>query len=174
MKTEVDVLPEVPTAGEVDQSFRLLSGRAWRTLHLGNHADLLASMVVLGGFLWRLWLAQATFLNTDEAWHYSLANQNSLAAAYRASLTLAHPPLLILVLYFWRHFGTSDLWLRLPPVIAGTALCWAVYKWLSRVFGLSVGWVGLILVTFLPPMIALSAELRQYTLMMVFAVCSAY
>lgn len=131
-------------------------------------------MVVLGGFLWRLWLAQATFLNTDEAWHYSLANQNSLAAAYRASLTLAHPPLLILVLYFWRHFGTSDLWLRLPPVIAGTALCWAVYKWLSRVFGLSVGWVGLILVTFLPPMIALSAELRQYTLMMVFAVCSAY
>lgn len=126
------------------------------------------------GFIWRLWLAQATFFNTDEAWHYSLANQSSLAAAYKASLTISHPPLLILVLYYWRHLGTSNLWLRLPSVLAGTALCWAFYKWISRVFGQDVGWVGLILMTFLPPMIALSADLRQYTLMMVFAVCSAY
>ena len=146
----------------------------WGTPVFSKHADLAGATVVLIGFVWRLWRAQATFFNTDEAWHYSLANQSSLAAAYKASLTLLHPPLLVFVLYFWRHLGTSNLWLRLPAVLAGTALCWAVYKWLSRVFGRSVGWAGLILVTFLPPMIALSAELRQYTLMMVFAVGSAY
>ena len=139
-----------------------------------KYPDLGAAALVLAGLIWRVWRAQATFFNTDEAWHYSLANQSSLAAAYKASLTLLHPPLLVFVLYFWRHLGTSNLWLRLPAVLAGTALCWAVYQWLSRVFGRSVGWAGLILVTFLPPIIALSAELRQYTLMLVFAVGSAY
>ena len=146
----------------------------WDTPVFSKYADLAGATLVLIGFVWRLWLAQATFFNTDEAWHYSLANQSSLAAAYKASLTLLHPPLLVFVLYFWRHLGTSNLWLRLPGVLAGSALCWAVYKWLSRVFGRSAGWAGLILVTLLPPMIALSAELRQYTLMMVFAVGSAY
>jgi Dolichyl-phosphate-mannose-protein mannosyltransferase len=157
--------PQVPTSGKVGQN--------WGTPDLAKQLDLLAATLVLGGFVWRVWLAHATFFNTDEAWHYSVANQDSLAAAYKASLTLLHPPLLVLVVHYWRHLGTSDLWLRFPSVIAGTMLCWAIYKWLSRVFGPSVGWVGLMLVTFLPPIIALSAELRQYTLVMVFAVCSA-
>jgi len=138
-----------------------------------QHPDLVAGVIVAMGFVWRLWRAQATFFNTDEAWHFSLANQNSLAAAYRASLTLVHPPLLIFVLYYWRHLGTSNLVLRLPSVLAGTLLCWVFYKWLSRVFGRGVGWVGLIFITFLPPWIALSAELRQYPLMLLFVVASA-
>lgn len=139
-----------------------------------EHPDLIAGVIVGIGFVWRLWRAQATFFNTDEAWHYVLANQNSLSAAYKASLTILHPPLLVFLLYYWRHLGTSNLVLRLPSVIAGTLLCYAVYKWLSRAFGSGVGWLGLLFTTFLPPLIALSAELRQYTLMMLFAVCSAY
>lgn len=139
-----------------------------------QHSDLIVAAIVAIGFIWRLWRAHATFFNTDEAWHFSLANQNSLAAAYKASLTVSHPPLLIFILYYWRHLGTSNLVLRLPPVIAGTLLCYAVYKWLSRVFGASVGWLGLLFTVFLPPMISLSADLRQYTLMLLFAVCSAY
>jgi len=136
--------------------------------------DIIAAAIVALGFFLRLWRAQATFFSTDEAWHFALANQNSLAAAYKASLTLLHPPLLLVILYYWRHLGTSNLVLRLPSVIAGTLLCWAVYRWLSGVFSQSVGWMGLLFTTFLPPLIALSAELRQYTLMMLFAVCSAY
>jgi 4-amino-4-deoxy-L-arabinose transferase-like glycosyltransferase len=134
----------------------------------------IAPLTVLAGFGWRIWLAHATFFNVDEAWHYSIANQNSFAAAYKASLTLFHPPLLILILFFWRKLGTSDLMLRMPSVIAGAALCWVFYKWASKLFGRTAGWVGLILMTFLPPMIALSAELRQYALMMLFCVGSAY
>ena len=133
------------------------------------------AMTLVGiGLLWRLWLAHATFFNSDEAWHFSMANQSSLYLAYKASLTLLHPPLLVLVLYFWRGFGTSNLVLRLPCVIAGTLFCWIFWKWLTVVAGRTAGWVGLILMTFLPPMITLSADLRQYTLMLVFATSAAY
>jgi len=133
------------------------------------------AMTLVGiGSLWRLWLAHATFFNSDEAWHYSMANQQSLYLAYKASLTLLHPPLLVLVLYFWRGFGTSNLVLRLPCVIAGTLFCWVFWKWLTVVAGRTAGWAGLIVMTFLPPMIALSADLRQYTLMLLFATCAAY
>ena len=126
------------------------------------------------GFAWRLWLAHATFFNTDEAWHFSVANQDSLFAAYKASLTLAHPPLLVFILYFWRHLGTSDMMLRLPGVIAGSVFCWVFFQWLGALFGRTAAWAGLILATFLPPMVALSAELRQYSLMLMFAVSAAY
>jgi hypothetical protein len=134
----------------------------------------IAALLVAAGFIWRLWLAHATFFNTDEAWHYSLANQRSLYLAYKASLTIPHPPLLVLVLHFWRSLGTSNLVLRLPCVVAGTLFCWAFWKWLSALAGQAAGWAGLILVTFLPPMIALSADLRQYPLMLFFMVSAAY
>jgi Dolichyl-phosphate-mannose-protein mannosyltransferase len=135
---------------------------------------MLAAVVVAAGFCWRLWLAQATFFNTDEAWHFSVANQNSLLAAYRASLTLAHPPFLIFVLYFWKHLGASDMFLRLPGVLAGTIFCWVFYKWLRILFGHAAAWCGLIFAAFLPPMIVLSAELRQYSWMLLFAISAAY
>lgn len=141
---------------------------------LGRHSNLSAATLVASGFFWRLWLAHATFFNTDEAWHFSVANQDSLLAAYKASLTLAHPPLLVFILYFWRHLGTSDVMLRLPSVLAGTVFCWVFYEWLDVLFGRAVAWAGLIFATFLPPFIALSAELRQYTLMLMLSVCAAY
>ncbi len=131
-------------------------------------------MIVVLGFCWRLWLAHATSFNTDEAWHYSVANQNSLLAAYKASLTLAHPPLMIFVLYFWRHLGTSDAMLRLPGVLAGTGFCWIFYRWSTILFGRTVALCGLIFAALLPPMIALSAELRQYSWMLLFATAAAY
>src|SRR5450755_521546 len=137
-----------------------------------SQSSWMAAAVVLLGFCWRLWLAHATFFNTDEAWHFSVANQDSLIAAYSASLTLAHPPLLVFILYFWRHLGTSDVVLRLPVVLAGSIFCWVFFKWLSLLFGRTVAWVGLILAAFLPPMIALSAELRQYSFMLLFAVAA--
>ena len=139
-----------------------------------ERSDFLAAVVVIGGLLWRAYVAHATFFNPDEAWHFSAANQDSLRHAYQASLTLFHPPLLVLILYFWRGLGTSDLVLRLPCVIAGTLFCWVYYKWLKSILGKTVAWVGLLLVTFLPTMIDMSAELRQYPLMLLFSVTAAY
>src|SRR5580704_10333945 len=139
-----------------------------------THSNLCAMLILTLGFLIRLWAAWGTFLNPDEALHYLLANQPSWRLAYHASLTNAHPPLLTLVLYLWRGLGTSEFVLRLPSVIAGTALCWRVFKWLTHLLGAATGFVGSILVSFLPPVIALAAEVRQYALLLFFLTATAY
>src|SRR6266853_2778352 len=94
-----------------------------RPSYLQAHSGLVTGSVLLLAFLLRLWKASGTFLNLDEAMHFLASNKPSLAEAYQASLTLAHPPLLILLLHVWRKFGTSELFLRLPSVIAGTIFC---------------------------------------------------
>ena len=139
-----------------------------------NHAGLAAICVTLLGFLARLYAASGIFLNPDEALHFRLANQLSLALAYQESLTAAHPPLLILLLYFWRAFGVSELWLRLPSVIAGTIFCWIFYKWLSQAAGNLAGFIGLLFVALLPPIVVLSAEVRQYALLLAFLISALY
>ena len=165
----------IPPAGQLATSSNQSGG--WRReldAWSRRHSDLLAAAVAALGFLCRAGLAHATFFNPDEAWHFSVANQDSLGQAYQASLTLFHPPFLILVLYFWRSLGTSDLTLRLPCVIAGAVFCWLYYKWLKIILGQTVAWIGLLLVTFLPTMIGLSADLRQYPLMLMFSAAGAY
>ena len=138
------------------------------------HAGQAAVVVTLLGFLARLRAASGTFLNPDEALHFRLANQPSLLLAYQASLTASHPPLLTLVLYFWRAFGTSDLWLRLPSVLAGTAFCWMFYKWLTNAAGDLAGLIGLLFVALLSPIVLLSVEIRQYALLLAFLASALY
>ncbi len=130
--------------------------------------------VLLLALLLRLWKASGTFLNPDEAMHFLAANKLSLAEAYRASLGLAHPPLLILFLNVWRKLGASELFLRLPSGIAGTIFCWIFFKWLTRLLGPVTGWVGFVLVSLLPPFIELSSEVRQYPFLLCFLIAAAY
>src|SRR6185312_13778432 len=132
-----------------------------------------AGFVLLLAFLFRLWKASGTFLNLDEAMHFLAANKPSLVEAYRSSLNLAHPPLLILLLNVWRRFGTSELFLRLPSVITGTIFCWIFLRWLTRLLGPTVGWIGFILVGLLPVFVELSAEVRQYPLLLCFMMAAA-
>jgi hypothetical protein len=139
-----------------------------------SNSKLAAGFVLLLAFLLRLLKASGTFLNSDEAMHFLAANRPSLADAYRASLNLAHPPLLILLLNLWRRLGTSELFLRLPSVIAGTIFCWIFFRWLTRLLGPTAGWVGFILVSLLPVFIELSAEIRQYALLLCFMLAAAY
>jgi hypothetical protein len=136
--------------------------------------DLAAAFVLLIGLLARIWAASGTFLNPDEALHFRLSNQPSLLLAYRQSLTASHPPLLTFILYFWRALGTSELWLRMPSILAGVAFCWMFYKWLRNAAGDLAGLIGLIFVSFLPPVILLSAEIRQYALLLAFLASALY
>ncbi len=136
--------------------------------------NLAAALVLAAGFLVRVWAASGTFLNPDEALHLLIAHGNSLARAYQASLTTAHPPLFILVLYLWRALGNSEFVLRLPSVIAGTVFGWMVFKWMSYTFGQTAGWIALVLTAFLPPLIALSSEVRQYALLLCFLATATY
>src|ERR1700675_360385 len=141
-----------------------LNGREFRS----RLDTLLPLFVLVAGFGARLVQAKEYFLNPDEALHYLSASQPSVDLAYRAALTNAPPPLLILLLYFWRSFGQSELMLRLPSVLAGTACCWLAYLWLKEVTDRSTAFMGLLLFSFAPSLIGLSAEVRQYSLLLFF------
>lgn len=124
--------------------------------------------VLVAGLGARLIPAEQYFLNPDEALHYLLASQPSVDLAYKAALTNAHPPLLILVLYYWRSFGQSELMLRVPSVLAGMASCWLAYLWLKEITDRATAFMGLLLLSFAPALIGLSAEVRQYALLLSF------
>ncbi len=141
---------------------------------LEAHSDLAALAVVGLGLALRIRAARGTFLNPDEALHYFIANRASWALMYQASLTMAHPPLLFFLLYMWRHVGSSEFVLRLPSVLAGTAFCWVFFKWMTGILGRAPAFISLIFVTLLPPMVALSAEVRQYELLLLFAASAGY
>jgi hypothetical protein len=159
---------EIPAAPRVQSFF------GWLDASLQKRPALWMCILLAAGLVVRIWHASGTFLNPDEAMHFQAANQTSWWLAYRASLNLAHPPLLVLLLYVWRSFGTSELVLRMPSVLAGTAFCWLAYKWASTLFRPAVAWIVLVLTLFLPSTIDLSTEVRQYALMLAFAMASAY
>src|SRR6202051_4526062 len=124
--------------------------------------------VLMVGFVARLVQAKQYFLNPDEALHYLLASQPSVSLAYKAALTNAHPPLLILILYYWRALGHSELMLRMPSVLAGTAGCWITYLWLKLVAERSTALTAFLLFSLAPSLLGLSAEIRQYALLLFF------
>jgi Dolichyl-phosphate-mannose-protein mannosyltransferase len=141
---------------------------------LSSHAGLCSAAILVAGFAARFWTAHGTFLNADEAVHFRIANQATLAEMYRASLVESHPPLLYFVLHILRAFGTSELWLRLPSVFADTVFCWLLYRWMSTTMSRLAAFVGLIMASLLPPMVRLSAEIRQYALLIVFLMAALY
>jgi len=146
----------------------------WLETSLKQRPTLWMCALLAAGFVVRIWHASGTFLNPDEVMHFLAANKTSWWLTYQASLTVSHPPLLILLLHAWRSLGTSELTLRMPSILAGTAFCWLSYKWLAALFRESVVWIAFLLVLFLPSSIELSTEIRQYALLMAFAMGSAY
>jgi hypothetical protein len=139
---------------------------------LEDHLNAFALAMVAAGLAVRVFVASRSYLNPDEAMHYMLINQPSAFLAYKASVAIAHPPLLYLLLYYWHFLGRSELMLRLPSVMVGTALCWMVFRWIGMVLGRAAGLIGLIVATFSPALIALSAEVREYALL-VFCISTA-
>jgi Dolichyl-phosphate-mannose-protein mannosyltransferase len=125
-------------------------------------------LLLAGGFLARFLLARSTFLNPDEALHYLLSVEPSWKATYQATLTTAHPPLLIVVLHGWQRLGHSELILRLPSVLAGTAFCWVMFCWVEDVTDSATALICLVLLSFAPSLVAASAEVRQYALLLFF------
>ena len=143
-------------------------------LWLHRHLDRVALAIICAAAVIRSYLAGLTYLNPDEAMHYLLINQVSVARMYKASLTNAHPPLFYLVLYCWHFLGRSELMLRMPSVLAGTAFCWVAFQWAKKIAGETTALLALILLAFSPATIALSAEVREYALMLFCIACALY
>jgi 4-amino-4-deoxy-L-arabinose transferase-like glycosyltransferase len=130
--------------------------------------------LILIALLVRLAGAYSRFLNADEAMHYLFSLQPSFIATYRATLWTAHPPLLLILVHYWSLISSSEFFLRLPSVIAGTASGWFVYAWLRRVTDSCAALIALALLLFSPALIYLSFEIRQYALVMMFMTASLY
>ena len=133
---------------------------------LDDHLRAVALAVTAAGFILRLSAATGTYLNPDEALQYAQFNQASLRLAYQAGLSLPHPPLYYVLLYYWHLLGRSEFMLRLPSVLFGTAFCWVSFKWIGQLFGRASALAGLALIAFCPSLIALSGEVRQYALLL--------
>jgi hypothetical protein len=141
---------------------------------LSSHVDLVSLLIFATGFALRLMHNAGNYLNADEATNYLLAHQNSLLAAYKSSLGDPHPPLFVMLLYLWQHIGTSEFVLRLLPAIAGTAALWVGYRWVTLALAPVEGLVALLLLTFSPTLISLSAEVRNYSLLLLALTGSLY
>src|SRR5260370_40372834 len=139
-----------------------------------RHFQLTAIVVLIVGLALRLREAWGTFLNPDEALHYFIANRNSWALAYQASLTMAHPPLMVFVLHWWRILGTSEFMLRMPAVLAGPAVCWVFFPWLTLIFAPAVGVFWLLFSPLLPAMVDFFAEVRPYECLPLFLIGSPF
>lgn len=131
-------------------------------------------LLLLAGLVVRLYGAYSRFLNADEAMHYLLAMQPTLADAYRASLGTAHPPLLIIFLHYWGTISRTEFFLRLPSVVAGVAAGWFLYAWLRDVADRTTALITLSLVLFSPALIYTSAEVRQYALLLGFMAATLF
>jgi uncharacterized membrane protein len=163
LDAETDSRPNIaPAIAQNNLSRRAANIDSWLHRHL-NTIALAISAVALA---LRIIAASRTFLNPDEALHYFLINEPSLLLAYKASLSNAHPPLIYLLLYFAHLLGHSEWILRLPLVFAGTAFCWFAFKWTRELFGEPAGLFALIIAAFSPTLITLSAEVREYALML--------
>ncbi|MGH9685826.1 MAG: glycosyltransferase family 39 protein [Candidatus Acidiferrales bacterium] len=132
----------------------------------------LALAIVAAAFGVRIFYASACYLNPDEATHFAAARPSTWFGAYQASLRLWHPPLFILVLHAFLYLGRSELILRLPSVIAGTAALWFAFAWMRRVLGEIPALAGLGFMSLFSAAISASTEVRQYGLLLLF-VCAA-
>ena len=133
---------------------------------LRRHCDLFALAIVAMGFGLRILSAQGRSLSGDEAVHFLLVNLPGALDVYRGSLDNAHPPLFFLLLHFWIRLGSSEFFLRLLPVALGGAFLWTAYRWVVVLSGRSAALMSLVLLSFSPAMVALSAELRDYALLL--------
>ncbi len=131
-------------------------------------------LLLTAGLALRLWMAHAIFLNPDEALHYLLSVQPSLAETYQATLSTAHPPLYIVFLHYWGYVGHSEFFLRLPSVAAYLAFCGMMFLWLEKVATRKVALLAFGLLLFSPALVYLSTELRQYPFLLFFCSSALY
>ena len=144
-------------------------GNRWVDVHLGWFV----AAALLIGLAMRLRLANATYLELDEAYHVWLAVPG-FPDLWRTAHQPTHPPLFIVLLHFWRKLSESEIWLRMIPVLSGELFAWFVYRWLGLVWNRRAGFVAAMLVIFCPAAVHLSAVVRAYTLALALTTAALY
>lgn len=140
-----------------------LTSASW----LRRHSDLFALAIVGIGFGLRILSAQGRSLSGDEAVNFFLASLPGVFDAnWWRSMDPAHPPLFFLLLHFWIRLGSSEFFLRLLSVALGGVFLWVAYRWAMILLSRSAALVALVLLSFSPALVSLSAEVRDYSLLL--------
>jgi hypothetical protein len=141
---------------------------------LEAHFEWIVCGVVLAGLALRIFRAANLYFNGDEAMIMFAPLQHSLGEVYRSMLVHPHGPLPNFLLHYMAYLGSSELYFRLPSVIAGALLPYVAYRWVADTFDRQAGLVAACILSFSPALVILSAQLRFYTIQMLFMACSLY
>lgn len=136
--------------------------------------DWLMWLLVLAAFFVRFRLASQFYLNGDEAQIMLGPLQHRLSHVFAMSAYLPYGPLMFLVLHAMAFFGRSELYFRMPSVIAGSLLVFVGYRWAAETFGKEAGFATGCILAFAPPLVTLSTEVRFYIVQALFMACSLY
>lgn len=122
--------------------------------------------VALGlGLLYRFQAAAWPVFNGDEALHFLIGAAPRFRQFYAETLEQAHPPLYFFLLRLLIPFSASEVWLRMPSVIAGAGLIALVFVWIRSAFGPAAGVAAAAAVAVNGFLIDLSAQVRGYALL---------
>jgi hypothetical protein len=141
---------------------------AWFEPWVVKNSSWLALVIIVAALALRVYYADSCYLNPDEAGHFNKANQSSWLGVLKAAFGLVHPPLFILVLHGVLFFGQTEMLLRLPSLVAGTAALSFAFAWMRRSFGVIPALLGLVYLAESPAAISASTEVRQYGLLICF------
>ena len=85
-----------------------------------------------------------------------------------------HPPLSYLMYHFWLMLGSSEIWLRLLPIIFGVSTVFVIYKLSQKLFSEKIALISALFLATAPYHIYYSQEIRMYSMATFFASLSLY
>lgn len=136
-------------------------------------------VILVISFLYRLIAINQSFWLDEaiQAWAVSHFNLFTLLKNYMPGDF--NPPLShVITFIFVKFFGSSELVLRLPSVLAGVGLVWVCYKFLSKILDPTKDSLliklGTVLISFSPLLFYYSQEARPYELAAFFVTWSMY
>lgn len=153
------------------------ASKAWDLLerHIEWKHSYLVALILCTGFALRCALASVEPLNTDEGYFYHIGNQPTAFDTWKQSQVTAHPPLFYFVVRYWELLGSSELFLRILPAALGVLAAFMMYRWICSLLNQrSAGVFALVFASCAPFPLALSIELRQYTLLLLLAFSALY
>lgn len=143
-----------------------------KNTRLSTLAIVILALITLGALGLRVANLGRFSLWLDEAAEASFASREA-EDCWQADVNV--PPLNRMVVHFWtRIFGTSEVSLRFPSVIFGTLCVPALFFLGRRLFDGKVAWLGAVLIATRPFAIEFSQEARQYPLLVLLAILATY
>ncbi len=135
-----------------------------------------AVLLLLGsiGFLLRIEDLGGPGFSWDEAMYAWVGASRTLPDLWHSVATRSpHPVGYFVLLHAIMGWSWEPFWLRLPSVLAGSALIWASYAFVRRMAGAPAGLMMATFVTFAPMLVELSRVARNYAIAFLLIVAAA-